>query len=333
MEEIIEYIYIIVSGLFYVPVWLLVFMFIERLLLKCSSYNEIRARKILNDKTIGFASYSLLLIITIILITWLPSEIKKLNEENIIMLVSAFIISIIIYVNNCLKDNFFKKKILIKNEILMNNRYALNKDTKIDFSDLMGTNLEEDYYEGKYEKFTNDFIGFKYKKYYLTKTNKEEYIKAYLFFKQSEELIRKKYRKIKKHKIKRDLDDAIYLEIAEIITFNSLNSYDSFCVYFLNRVTAYNIFIIDRDSFMYNLISAYTLLVKSKIICKEDMDILLIDLYLDNADKLSFKDSIVLLKYFKFNIDIKKMKNNYKNDKIDYIETVKNNLIAQIRNI
>lgn len=334
MEKIMESICTMAGGLLYVPLWFLIFILMERLLLRCYSYKEIRERKILNDNTIGLASYSLLLIITIVLIMWLPSEIKKLNEEKIVMLVSSFIISIIFYVMFFLKGNFSRKKILIKNEILMDNRYALIKDTKIEFSDLLGSYLDDDEKlyigESEYERFTNEFIGFKYEKYYLTKANKDEYIRTYLFFKQSDALIQKKYRELKKIKIKRELDDAIYLEMARNIVFDSLNSYDYFCVYFLNRVTAYNIYIIDKDSFMYNLISAYTLLVKSKILSKKDIDVLLIDLYLENADKLSFKDSIALLKHFKFNIDIKKMKNDYQNDKSSYIETIKYNLKKQI---
>lgn len=333
MEILLDYLVACVGGLIYTPVWILVFFILERLILKCSSCREIKNRKIINDKSIGMFSYCLIVIILILSIIWLPKEIKKLNEENIIIVLSSFICSVIFYIKVILKEDFFKKKILMINEILMDNKYVLNRDAKVDFSDLLGEDLNEKEFSAKkseYEKFIDEYIGFKYTKYCLTKNNKEEYMRAYLFLKESEELINKNYKKLKSIKIKRKLDYSIYLELAKIVTFDSLNSYDDFCFYFLNKITAYNIFIIDRESFMYNLISSYSLLVKLKFLSKEDIDMILIDLYLENAEQLSFKDSIALLKYFKFNIDVNKMKNDYKKDKNNYISTVKYNLKKQI---
>ena len=78
-------------------------------------------------------------------------------------------------------------------------------------------------------------------------------MRAYLFLKESEELINKNYKKLKSIKIKRKLDDSIYLELAKIVTFDSLNSYDDFCFYFLNKITAYNIFIMQLSALIFGL--------------------------------------------------------------------------------
>lgn len=327
MNDIFNYL-LTIGGCYILSLLLMIpYLIIKTLFIKAYIYAELVSKKILNSKICGIKYYFFSLV-SIVAVVLAVMQIKIKSNMDYIYIICTIIFCVINI--RRIKTNLDRELILARNEILEDEADFINKDIKFDFGILLGGNIPSGYddigCDEKYNKFLNRYIGFKYDKYYLPYSKSSVYLDNFILLKKNEILIKKSINKLKRIRIKRKLDDEIYEELAKIIVFSELSSFIDFPCYFLNRITAYNIYLVNKEYFMSNIITSYYLLYKMKVISKESMDRFLVDLYSENGERLSFRDSIAILKHFKFNLDISDLKNSYKNNKEKYVKNIAFNL-------